>query len=130
MSGAAIANVQACWPDPAPDWVIALAKECDRTSQKVAGTRIGYSAGTVNAVLKASYKGDLKAVEQAVRGALLAETVLCPVVGDLAKDQCLRNQRLPFAPHNPVRIALYRACRTSCPHAREHAKKESNAHAE
>jgi len=114
----ATANALAAWGDPLPDWIAALAGECDRTTQKAAGSRIGYSAGVVNAVLKRAYKGDYTAVEQSVRGALMAATVNCPVLGELTTDRCLQQQRQPFAAHNPQRIALWRACRTGCAHSR------------
>ena len=113
-----LARARAAWGEAIPAWVEVLAEECDRTSQARAGDRIGRSAGLVCNTLKGCYTGDLKAVEQLVRGALMAETVACPVVGELATDTCLSHQRAPWAPHNPSRIRFYRACRGVCPHSR------------
>lgn len=118
----AMDNALSAWGTPLPDWIAVLADECDRTTQKATGARIGYSAGVVNAVLKRAYKGDYSAVEQSVRGALMAATVNCPVLGELTTDRCLQQQRQPFAAHNPQRIALWRACRTACVHSRLTAK--------
>lgn len=114
----ALDRARAAFGEALPDWVEVLAREADRTSQNAVAVRIKYSAATVSHVLKAAYKGDITAVEQSVRGALMAVTVHCPVVGDLATDLCLRHQRAPWAPHNPQRIQFYRACRSGCRHSR------------
>lgn len=108
----------AAWGASVPTWVEALARACDESSQSKVARRIGYSAATLSYVLNARYSGDLGAVEQAVKGALMAETVACPLVGSLAADTCLNHQKAPWAPHNPQRIAFYRACRDGCPNSR------------
>jgi hypothetical protein len=101
-----------------PDWIAALASACDKASQAKVAKRLGYSPATVSYVLQAKYPGDLAAVEQAVRGALMATNVDCPVVGELAADQCLAHQRAAYSAVNPQRIAFYRACRSGCPNSR------------
>ena len=101
-----------------PNWLTALAEECKRQSQAKVASRIGYSAATVSQVLKGVYKGDLKAVEDAVTGALLGANVTCPVMGAIAKNKCLEYQRLPFAATSPQRAQLYQACRAGCPNSR------------
>ena len=101
-----------------PDWIRALAEECDHLgSQRAAAEAIGYSAAVVNQVLKGTYRGDLRKVEDTVRGAFLGETVLCPVLGALTKDRCRENQSLPFAATNRVRVRLHQEC-PDCPHAK------------
>lgn len=112
------ARARVAWGDDLPAWILALAVECDRTSQKAAARRLGYSPATVSLVLANTYGGDLTKVEQAVRGAFMAATVACPVVGDLAADTCLNHQKAPWAPHNPQRIAFFRACRGGCANSR------------
>lgn len=102
----------------APDWIAALAAECDRTSQNTVARRLGYSAAALSQVINGRYNADSTALEQVVRGALMALTVTCPVVGDLAADACLAHQRAAWSPHNPQRIAFFRACRAGCPHSR------------
>jgi hypothetical protein len=109
---------RAAWGDDIPNWVLVLAEQCDASSQKAAAERIGYSPAVVNTVLKHTYKGDLTAVEQAVRGALLDATVLCPVAGELPAHVCLDYQRQPFRSTNAQRVKLYRACRSGCPNKR------------
>lgn len=119
----ALDRARAAWGD-APDWIVTLAEACDRSSQRQVAEEIGYSAATISNVLKATYKGDLTAVEKAVRGALMRLTVDCPVLGEIPANQCLIEQRRPFAATNARRVALYRACRglggQRCPHSRVH----------
>jgi len=112
-----VIRTRAAWGDAAPEWILVLAEHCDHSSQKAVADQIGYSSAVVNQVLSGRYSGDMGAVEQAVKGALLNTTVSCPVAGDLPAHRCLEYQRLPFAATNPQRIALYKACRT-CPHNR------------
>lgn len=115
---AAIQSVRTAWGNDVPEWIKALAKECDETSQKRVAGRIGYSAAVVNQVLKRTYKGSWNAVEEAVRGALLEKRVSCPVLDELLANRCLQIQRQPFAATNAQRVRLYRACRNGCPHSR------------
>lgn len=120
----ALARMEAAWGPDAPDWVRALAEECERTSQRVAATAIGYSPAAVSNVLKArygrdGYGGDLRAVEQAVRGALMGAEIDCPELGPIPAHGCLEWQRraATLITTNPLRLRMYRACR-SCPRAR------------
>ena len=99
-------------------WVEALRKECTRIGQTRAGRSIGYSSTVINRVLKGTYAGDLQAVRKAVEGALMGSKVDCPVLGELAANQCLNFQGMDFAATTPQRVALYRACRSGCTHSR------------
>lgn len=116
----AMANVLDAWPTP-PDWVIELARACDApgASQASVARRIDYSASAVSSVLRNSYGGDLARVEQVVRGALMAETVACPIVGEITRNVCLGHQKRArkFVPTSSMRVHLYRTCPT-CPHSR------------
>ncbi len=121
----AVTVAEAAWGLDAPDWIMALAEACDRLgSQRAAADALGYSPAVVNQVLRNTYRGDMRKVEDKVRGAFLGETVACPVLGALTKDRCRENQALPFAATNSVRVRLWRACRGGCPHAKggEHAE--------
>lgn len=116
-------NVEAArvaWDGAAPDWVIALAGECDRAlSQRQVGDDIGYSGSVVNQVLHNSYGGDVRKVEEKVRGRFMGKTVECPVIESIPRDHCLRNQSLKPSELgvNPERIRIYRACRAGCAHS-------------
>lgn len=113
----AVDTVRQAWGAEPPDWVLALAEYCDaRKSQRAAGDLIGYSASAVNQILHAKYPNTSE-VEDKVRGALLGETVNCPVVGVLTKDRCRAHQAAPFAATNSTRVRLYRACREGCPNS-------------
>jgi hypothetical protein len=101
-----------------PDWVGALAIACDESSQNAIAKRLDYSPAVVSNVLRRTYSGDLRAVEQAVRGRLMNQKVTCPVVGELDAATCNGHQRAPWSPHNPQRIQFYRACRAGCPNSR------------
>jgi len=102
------------WGETLPPWIAALARACDEGTQTDVARRLGYSVAVVNTVLRGTYRGDTKRVETAVRGALMAETVACPVLGEIDKQRCLAEQAKPFAATSSLRVQLYRACR-SCP---------------
>lgn len=105
------------WAGAAPDWVVALASLADRDGLRGAGRRVGYSASAISTCLANRYRGDLRRVEESVRGALMGESVDCPALGAIGRDQCLAWQRKPFAATSSARVAVYRACRGGCPHS-------------
>lgn len=106
------------WGASAPDWIKALAAECDRTSQGATAKRLGVSGAMVNQVLKHAYKGRYDGLESRVKGELLAETVHCPVLGEISTRQCLDEQAKPYANTNRQRVAVFKACRSGCPNYR------------
>ena len=112
------ARARRAWGDEAPDWILELARACDRQSQRRLSQRLGYSPSTINQVLSNTYRGDLKAVRKAVSGALMHGTVTCPILGEIPSHRCLSIQRQPFAATNALRVRLYRACRSGCPNSR------------
>ena len=91
---------RAHWPKPLPDWVEVLANKCADMTQREVGARIGYSAGMVSQLLRNRYRGNLAAIEEAVRGAWMGAKVTCPVMGSI-----------PTSNH---RARMHRAC-NSCP---------------
>lgn len=98
------------------NWISVLHQECEKTSQAKVAKAMNYSAATINLVLKGNYKGDLNAVEKAFKGVFMNEKVICTVFDELSSDMCLRYQRMKFSAVNPQRVALYKACRSGCPH--------------
>lgn len=98
--------------DPLPDWLEALALECDRTSQNKTAQRLGYTAGALSAVLRGKYQASTEAFEQTVRGELMRETVPCPALGEIGKQTCLkwRRQSREFRNGNSRDVMMYRAC--------------------
>jgi transcriptional regulator with XRE-family HTH domain len=80
--------------------------------------RLGISKEAVSQVLNGKYGASLSRIEQRVKGALLGETVDCPILGDIKRNVCLDWQAKPFAATNELRVMLYRACRDGCPHSK------------
>lgn len=113
-----LVKARAAWGNELPDWIEELAKEVTRKSQARVAGRIGYTTPVVSAVLANKYKGNLKRVEEIVRGALMGLTVNCPVVGEIGRDRCLNEQRMGMTGASSVRARLYRACRGGCEHSR------------
>ena len=110
-----IDKAQAAWGDAIPDWVVVLAEACDRENQSAVARKTGYSASAISQVLSNSYLGDIGRVEQAVRGAVMSESVECPVMGNLPRNSCISWQRKPFAATNAHRVRMFQACRANCP---------------
>lgn len=100
-----------------PDWLDVLRSACQARKQNVVSEEIGYSPTVVSQVLKGVYKGDLRAVQTKVEGALMGLTVDCPVVGDLPRNRCLEYQRQDFAATNHLRVQFSRVC-PGCPNRR------------
>lgn len=101
------------------DWIDELKIECTKSSQAKVAKEMGYSAATISLVLKGKYTGDLSAVERTFKGCFKNALLICPVLGELSVDRCVRYQRQKFSAVNPQRVALYKACRSGCPHFRK-----------
>lgn len=125
--GASMARAEAAWGADMPDWVRVLAEACDAASQGRVAARLPrpdggrYSTAVVSYVLARRYAGDLAAVEQGVRAALMADEVACPALGALPLADCLAWQAKArnFAPTSSQRTAMYRACRACPRHIKE-----------
>jgi len=113
-----VAKVRAAWGADAPDWVVELAQEASRTSARLAAERIGYSPALLSHVFKNAYTGDMARVEAKVRGALMGLVVTCPILGDIGRDRCLDEQKMPLTGASSIRTKIYYACRRGCPHSR------------
>lgn len=110
-----IDKARAAWNGEIPDWIVILAEACDRESQSAIARKVGYSPSAISQVLSNTYQnGDIARVEQAVRGALMSETVDCPVMGEMPHNTCIQWQRKPFATTNSHRIRMHQACRSGC----------------
>lgn len=103
------------------DWLSVLRERCKETSQTQVAKATGYSTSTISNVLAGKYKGDILAVEQAVRGAFMGGRVECPVLGPTSLSICSSSQRR--TKKQAVRstgmvFKLWQACRQGCPHSR------------
>lgn len=102
----------AAWGADLPDWVETLARACDHSSQGKVAKRLDKSGAMISLVLNRRYKANLTAIENLIRGRLMLETVNCPVIGDIALDQCHHNQRHQG---NAVERQLFGASCPTCP---------------
>jgi hypothetical protein len=118
-TGQNVLMVRRKWGAHPPEWVLALAEECDRTSQGRAASRLGIkSASIVNQALQNKYAGRMDRLEERVRGELMNKVLACPVLGEISARRCLDEQARPFTSSNALRLRLNRACAT-CANRRE-----------
>lgn len=113
-----VEKATAAWGAPLPDWVEALAVLAEAQGLAAAGKAIDYSGSLVSSVLANKYAGDLGRVEEKVHGALLGRTVECPRLGEMARSVCLEWQKKPLAHTSSLRVEMFHACRSGCPHSR------------
>lgn len=124
MTGENAIKVRKAWGD-APEWVMALAKACDESSQAAVARRISYSAPTVSQVLSNTYRGDLVQIEGVVAGLFMGATVICPAQGEeIARNVCLDWQTRPYTDASSFHIKMHRACR-SCPLATRNQREDA-----
>ncbi|MGR3480662.1 hypothetical protein, partial [Salipiger marinus] len=107
------------WGDSLPGWVERLARECEASTQNKVATRLGRSASLVSAVLRNKYQGDMKAVEDLVRGVFERTTVACPALGTLRYTTCRdwQEKSRTYSTVNSERQRMFRAC-NKCPRNR------------
>lgn len=115
-------------PEAAPDWVLELAKLADLKGLEGAGKAIGRSGGLVSQVVNRKYGqkgGDLRDVEERVRGALMSATVWCQGFGtEISRKDCLDWQGKPreLCTTSGFARRMFRACRDNCPNYRAAGK--------
>ena len=114
-----VRKAEAAWGGALPPEIRALAECADATSGGAAARRIGMSPATVSHLIGAkTAHHDTAKLFAVIRGALMGETVGCPRKGTMTRDTCLKWQAKPFAPTSADRVAMFRACRSGCPHSR------------
>lgn len=115
MSGP-VETVRTHWADPVPDWIQCLAEECKRSNQVAVAKRLNRSPGMISQVLRAKYPGDMASFEEAVRGAYMHASVICPSLGSIPTDACQqwRRKARKFINVNSLRVRMFRAC-SNCP---------------
>ena len=74
------------------------------------------SGATVSQVLRCKYAGSTDRMEERVRGVYLDGKVMCPAMGELPVNECLRHRdrAKAFVMASPTRALMYRAC-NRCP---------------
>ncbi|YP_010660075.1 LacI family DNA-binding transcriptional regulator [Pseudoalteromonas phage HS6] len=100
------------------NWLHVLKDEVEKQGMRKVAEKLGVSKATVSQVVNDKYKASTHVIQQRVEGVFMAFTVDCPILGDIAVNQCLEHQNRKFAATNHVRVALYKACRNGCPHSK------------
>ena len=102
-------KIRQCWERP-PDWIVALACACDRTSQSAVARMLGMNSGYVSYALRNQRPQYHRPVEDAVRGKLMGETVECPVLGEVDQALCARHRKSRIRPIGPEQKRLRATC--------------------
>lgn len=111
-------NARAAYGVGLPDWIEKLARAADKSSASFIARRIGYSQASISLVCRGKYGADISGIEGKVRGALMGEEIVCPIVGEITIDRCLDEQKKKFVGTSAVRTQLYHACRNGCANSR------------
>lgn len=105
------------WGEELPDWVEALVKECDQSSQKKVAAQLQISGTVISQSIRNVYPGNLEMVEQLVRDTFMNAPVHCPALKtEISSAACLDHRRRAevWSHSNPFRVRMQRACR-ACP---------------
>lgn len=107
---------EAHWGTPLPDWISVLVSACDQTSQGRVAKQLGLSGAVVSHLLRNSYAGDMARCQQAVRAALMNETIDCPALKTIALSECLGHRKAAreMSGSDPLSVIMLRAC-NRCP---------------
>jgi|UPI00036A058C hypothetical protein len=96
-------------------WLEALKTACEASSQAQVARRLGVSTAMVSQALNGVYKGNIQRLQGLVEGELMSLAVDCPVIGaEIPRQRCVEHQNQPFRMTSPMRIALWKGCK-SCP---------------
>ena len=106
-----LAKATECWGTP-PDWIVALAEACHKTSQSAVGRDLDVSGSMISQLLSCSYTASTARIEERVRGLLMRAVVDCPVMGELPTNQCQDWRRKAGAVSlaSPHAVIMCRAC--------------------
>lgn len=99
-------------PQDAMDALLELKKHA---SQAEIARRLDVSDSTISNALKGRYIGNVEALAERIRGELLNQKVVCPILGEITSRICQDERKKPFHTANPMRVQIWRACKT-CPH--------------
>lgn len=102
-------------------WNSILSEQARVLGQEEVARRLGISKTVVSQLVNGKYPGDMARMQKLVEGAFMDRLVQCPILGAIALHQCDRHQGNKST-SNPIRLRLYRACRSGCPHSSLAAK--------
>ena len=121
----ALAKARKAWGTP-PDWVTVLANASDRSSQAQVARLLAINSGYISYVLRNQNPQYHQPVEYAVRGKLMAETISCPVMGEIDQSLCVRHRKSRV----PAVLPEERQLRSTCPTCIHNTNRKEEAHAE
>ena len=133
MNSQAEEMARECWAGQAPEWVLRLAQAIDAEglamprAQKLIAERIGYSNAVVHEVLRNRYKGDHAKVALRVAQCLATDSADCPILSRISHAECHAHQAQKNPGSTPLKVKLYRACRSGCAHS--FIEKKDGSHA-
>ncbi|SFD74160.1 hypothetical protein SAMN05428997_1489 [Bosea sp. CRIB-10] len=114
-----VERARLAWGEAMPAEIAVLAEACRARTSRAVARQLGYSDATISYVLANKYQaGDQDKVFAKIRGALMGETVMCPILDEIGRDRCLSEQAKPFAATNSTRARLFHACK-SCPNRQQ-----------
>lgn len=97
-------------------WITILAEQARVLGQEEVSKRLGISKTVVSQLINDKYPGDMSRMQKLVEGAFMEHLVECPILGAIPLHQCDKHQGNKST-SNPIRLRLYRACRSGCPHS-------------
>lgn len=106
---------EAHWGADMPDWVRALAVECERPgmTQRAVAEKLDRSPAIVTQILRKQYAAATDRIEERVRGVFMNGQVECPARGSIPAHECQdwRAAARTFVGASPQHRMMYRACR-------------------
>ncbi|MVO16830.1 hypothetical protein [Parasedimentitalea huanghaiensis] len=105
------------WGETIPDWIEALIRECDQTSQNIVAKQLDLSAAVVSQSIRNRYAGNLSNIESVVRDTFINAPVNCDALGgEIESPICLtwRRRSEKLTSSSPMRVRMFHACR-KCP---------------
>lgn len=119
MSGP-VETTRASWGADLPEWIEALALECERSSQNKVALKLGRSGALISQVLRNKYPGDLDGLQERFEAEFQQAAIYCPALGGISLSECLswRRKARDFQNTNSMRVRMFRACQR-CPKNRK-----------
>ena len=106
------------------NWLTILAEQANANGQEGVAKVLGISKTVVCQLINGKYAaqgGNMERMQKLVEGAYMNHVVLCPILGKIPLHECDKHQ-CNKSTSNPIRLRLYRACRSGCAHSNLSAK--------
>ncbi len=103
------------------NWKQVLIEQAQQHGQLAVAKELGVSKTAISQLINDKYPGDLTRMQKLVEGAYMNQVVQCPIMGELSLHECDKHQR-NTSTSNPLRLKLYKACRSGCPNSQQAQK--------